>query len=131
MPAVAPSRTDRGIGTRCPWRRSIAARWVVCQSLQPHAVIDAPRWGSGQESVGAGQDQRTQDALALDALVWPEHVLAPNYGAVGVELRPRAVRHPRMRQRRDRPRDGVRRRLLPRVADGVSDQIVGGLPVGV
>ena len=25
-PAVAPSSTARGMGTRCPWRRSIAAR---------------------------------------------------------------------------------------------------------
>src|SRR4249920_998302 len=122
MPAVAPSSTARGMGTRCPWRRSIAARWVVCQSLQPQAVIDAPRWGSGQESVGAGQDQRAQHALALHALMRGEEVLAAGHVVVGVEerlgvaleLHPDAVRDPRMRQRRDGPRHRCRRGLLPR-----------------
>ena len=106
MPAVAPSSTARGMGTRCPWRRSIAARWVVCQSLQPQAVIDAPRWGSGQESVGAGQDERPQHALALDALMRAEHVLAPGDEVMRVEERLRVA--PRASSaRRSRPTDAT------------------------
>ena len=38
-PAVAPSSTARGRGTRSPWRRSIVRRWEVIQSLQPQSLM--------------------------------------------------------------------------------------------
>lgn len=54
IPAVAPSSTARGIGTRWPWRRNIAARCVVCQSLQPQAVIESSSVGWVQERKPSG-----------------------------------------------------------------------------
>src|SRR5205807_4523325 len=109
MPALSPSRTARGIGTTCPWRRSSARRWVTCQSLHPQwfmAVRSRFRW-SVEKPVRSGHGEGADHLLALRAVVAVEGGAVPGHVVAGVrnELRVRVVADPGVADRGQRRLD--------------------------